>query len=195
MKLHEYQAKNILKNFDVTVPNSIVINNIDDLTKIEKNLTYPTVVKAQVHSGARGKAGGIKIAKDFKEVNEFVKSLLGEKLVTHQTGEKGLPINTILLEEAIDIQQELYLAITIDGSVSNPIFISSPQGGMDIEAVAEKDPGAILTTMINADVGLMTFQSQEINEQLNLEKEMMPQLHKRKFLILEINHKKMSWSY
>ena len=178
MKLHEYQAKNILKNYEVTVPEGTVINNIDDLTKIEKNLTYPTVVKAQVHSGARGKAGGIKIAKDFKEVNEFVKSLLGEKLVTHQTGEKGLPINTILLEEAIDIQQELYLAITIDGSVSNPIFISSPQGGMDIEAVAEKDPGAILTTMINADVGLMTFQSQEINEQLNLEKEMMPQLHK-----------------
>ena len=124
MKLHEYQAKKILENFNVAVPNGIVINNMSDLTNVEKDLTYPTVVKAQVHSGARGKAGGIKIANDFKEVNAYVKALLGEKLVTHQTGEKGLPINTILLEEGIDIQKELYLAITIDGSVSNPIFIS-----------------------------------------------------------------------
>ena len=178
MKLHEYQAKNILKDYDVDVPNGIVINDFNELVNIEKVLTYPTVVKAQVHSGARGKAGGIKLASNFQEVKDFVKSLLGKKLVTHQTGDKGLPINTILLEEGIDIQTELYLAITIDGSVSNPIFISSSQGGMDIEAVADKDPNAILKTTINADIGLMSFQSQEIGEQLGLHKEIFPQLHK-----------------
>ena len=149
MKLHEYQAKEILSHNNVKVPHGHTIFNISDIDKIKSKLQFPVVVKAQVHSGARGKAGGVKVTHSFDETIDYANSLLGQKLVTHQTGDKGLPINSLLIEEAIDIDKEYYIALTIDGSLSRPVFISSPEGGMDIEAVAEQNPQAILKTSIN----------------------------------------------
>ena len=177
MKLHEYQAKNLLKKFNVPVPDSNLISNLEEITKIQNNLIFPIVVKSQVHSGARGKAGGIKIAKNMNEMTQYATELLGKQLITHQTGEKGLPINSVLLEEGINIEKEYYLALTIDGSVSKPIIISSPQGGMDIEAVAEKSPEQILKTEIHPVAGLLPFQSRNIGFQLNLDKALFAQLH------------------
>ncbi|MFB0900990.1 MAG: ADP-forming succinate--CoA ligase subunit beta [Dehalococcoidia bacterium] len=177
MKLHEYQAKNLLKKFNVPVPDSNLISNLEEITTIQNNLIFPIVVKSQVHSGARGKAGGIKIANNINEMTKYATDLLGKQLITHQTGEKGLPINSVLLEEGINIEKEYYLALTIDGSVSKPIIISSPQGGMDIEAVAEKNPEEILKTEIHPVAGLLPFQSRNIGFQLNLDKALFAQLH------------------
>jgi succinyl-CoA synthetase beta subunit len=177
MKLHEYQAKNLLKKFNVPVPDSNLISNLEEITTIQNNLIFPIVVKSQVHSGARGKAGGIKIANNINEMIKYATDLLGKQLITHQTGEKGLPINSVLLEEGINIEKEYYLALTIDGSVSKPIIISSPQGGMDIEAVAEKNPEEILKTEIHPVAGLLPFQSRNIGFQLNLDKALFAQLH------------------
>ena len=176
MKLHEYQAKEILRQHNVKVPKGHTIFNISEIDKIKNQLEFPIVVKAQVHSGARGKAGGVKVTHSLEEMTDYSNSLLGQKLVTHQTGDKGLPINSLLIEEAIDIDKEYYIALTIDGSLSKPVFISSPEGGMDIEAVAEQNPQAILKTPINPNVGLMSFQVREIGMHLNLEAELLAEL-------------------
>ena len=170
MNVHEYQAKEILKKYGVDVPNGINATTAAEAEAAAKKLgSAVTVVKAQVHSGARGKAGGIKLCKSAAEVKKAATELLGTTLVTHQTGPEGLPINSVYVEEGSDIKRELYLSITLDRASSRNFIMASTEGGMDIEAVAEKTPEKIFTKQIDPAVGLWPYQCRQIAFQLGLE--------------------------
>ncbi len=150
MNIHEYQAKEILAKFGVSVPNGVVIFNPSEIKqKIKKLNSSKIVVKAQIHAGGRGKAGGIKIVKDFEELEKEARSMFGKTLVTHQTGPKGTKIKKLYLEETCDISHEFYLSCLVDRSSSKIAFISSSEGGTDIEEVAKNNPEKIFTLKIN----------------------------------------------
>jgi len=150
MNIHEHQAKEILKKFGVKVPNGIVIFSLDEIDNKFKNLkTNKIVLKAQIHAGGRGKAGGIKIVNNLNELKKNAKELFGKKLVTHQTGPQGKIIKRLYLEETCDIEKEFYLSCLIDRSSAKIAFISSAEGGMDIEDVAKNNPKKIITTRLN----------------------------------------------
>ena len=159
MKIHEYQGKDILKQFGVPVPRGRVTRDAADARKAAEELGGGTVVvKAQIHAGGRGKGGGIKLASTWDDVRELAKSMLGMKLVTHQTGPEGRTVLTLLIEEALRIKQEFYLGIVLDRSTSRLVFMASSAGGMDIEEVAVKTPEKILKEHIDPAVGLQPFQ-------------------------------------
>jgi len=150
MNIHEYQAKQILKKFGVNVPEGIVGFTVDEIVNKAKSLkTDKYVLKAQIHSGGRGKAGGVKILNNIDELTESSKKLMGKKLVTHQTGSQGTEVKRLYVEESSKIDKEFYLACLIDRSSSKISFISSDQGGMDIEEVARKNPNKIITTKVD----------------------------------------------
>jgi len=150
MNIHEYQAKEILKKFDINVPNGIVVFSLEEIDQKFKILkTNKIVLKAQIHAGGRGKAGGIKIVNNIIELKKQAKSLLGKKLVTHQTGPQGREVKRLYLEEMCDIAKEFYLSCLIDRSSSKIAFISSAEGGVDIEDVAKNNPDKIITTKLN----------------------------------------------
>jgi len=150
MNIHEHQAKEILKKFGVKVPNGIVIFSLDEIDNKFKNLkTNKIVLKAQIHAGGRGKAGGIKIVNNLNELKKNAKELFGKKLVTHQTGPQGKIIKRLYPEETCDIEKEFYLSCLIDRSSAKIAFISSAEGGMDIEDVAKNNPKKIITTRLN----------------------------------------------
>tara|TARA_Y100000590_G_scaffold418168_1_gene518598 strand:+ start:3830 stop:4990 length:1161 start_codon:yes stop_codon:yes gene_type:complete len=150
MNIHEYQAKQILKKFGVNVPEGIVGFTVDEIVNKAKSLkTDKYVLKAQIHSGGRGKAGGVKILNNIDELTESSKKLMGKKLVTHQTGSQGTEVKRLYVEESSKIDKEFYLACLIDRSSSKISFISSDQGGMDIEEVARKNPKKIITTKVD----------------------------------------------
>lgn len=170
MNLHEYQAKEVLKKFGVDVPRGIVAKTPAEAEAAAKELgTAVTVVKAQVHSGARGKAGGVKLCKTPAEAKEVTNALLGTQLVTHQTGPEGLPVNSVYVEEGSDIKRELYLSITLDRAASRNFIMASTEGGMDIETVAEETPEKIFTEEVNPSVGLWPYQARKIAFALGLE--------------------------
>ena len=171
MKAHEYQAKQLLAEYGVPVPRGSVAKTPAEAKKIAADLGGKVVVKAQVHAGGRGKAGGIKVCSTPKEAEEAAMKLLGSKLVTHQTGPQGVPVNAVLVEEAINIKRELYLGIVIDGVVGMPVIMASESGGMDIEEVARKTPEKILKAYVAPGVGVRPYLARKLSYALNLEKE------------------------
>ena len=177
MNLHEYQAKQLFADYGIAIPQGQMI---DDLAQLEDALasidSTGWVVKAQIHAGARGKAGGVKLVKSVDEAKEAAASLLGGKLATIQTAGKALPINSLLIEQTLDIQQELYLSLLVDRVTRTHTFVISAAGGMDIEEVAETAPEKILSVHIDPTVGLMPYQCREVAFALGLKAEAFKQL-------------------
>jgi len=172
MNIHEHQAKKILKNYGVKVPNGIFASNVKDLLEKAKTLeTEKYVLKAQIHSGGRGKAGGIKLANNLEELEKEAKNLIGKILVTHQTGPNGRKVQRLYVEEASSINKEFYLSCLVDRESSKIAFISSDQGGMDIEEVAKNNPEKILTTKVEFKDQISDEDCKQIIEIFNLDQE------------------------
>jgi succinyl-CoA synthetase beta subunit len=167
VNLHEYQAKQLFANYNLPILRGGVAHSVNAAANIVGQLgLHKCVVKAQVHAGGRGKAGGVKIVNAGTELNDFVKSLLGRNLVTYQTDAKGQPINSVLIEEPCDIDRELYLSAVIDRDTRRLVFIASTEGGVDIETVAHNTPEKIITVIVDPLVGLMPYQARELGFKL-----------------------------
>jgi len=162
MKIHEYQAKQILTQYGVKVPEGQVANNPPEAFEIAKKLGGTVAVKAQIHAGGRGKGGGIKIAKNPEEAKEMAGKLIGSKLVTPQTGDEGKVVQRVLIEEGLNIQREFYLGIVIDRSQQKLVFMASREGGVEIEEVARTSPDLILKETIQPGIGWQSFQARKI---------------------------------
>ncbi len=162
MKLHEYQAKELLAEYGVPVPAGSIATTPEEAVEAAAGIGGAVVVKAQAHTGARGKAGGVKVANSAEEAGTIAQEILGMNLVTNQTGPSGLPVNSVLIEEAIEIDRELYLSVAIDGSAAMPVIIASQEGGMDIEEVAAQRPEAILREYIDPAAGFQGFQARAL---------------------------------
>ncbi|MBK5259053.1 MAG: ADP-forming succinate--CoA ligase subunit beta, partial [Thermoanaerobaculia bacterium] len=168
MKVHEYQAKEILRRYGVPTPRGIVVDNPEAARAAAEKLGGRVVVKAQIHAGGRGKGGGVKLARDANEAVELTKKIIGMTLVTHQTGPEGRVVNKVLIEEALNIDKELYLGVTLDRKLGLPVVMASKQGGMEIEEVAERDPKAIHREPIDLVLGIQPFQARAIANALEL---------------------------
>ncbi len=169
MNIHEYQGKEILRKYGVAVPNGKVAFSPDEAVKVAKELgSNVTVVKAQIHAGGRGKAGGVKIAKNLDEVRTYAKELLGKILVTHQTGPEGKEVKRLYIEEGSDIQKEYYLSLVLDRATSRVTMMGSEEGGMDIEEVAEAHPEKIFKEVVDPVVGLTGFQARRMAFNMNI---------------------------
>jgi len=168
MKIHEYQAKQLLAQYGVPIPKGGVARTPKEARKIAEQIGGRVVIKAQIHGGGRGKAGGVKTAEILREVEEIAGSLLGTRLVTHQTGPEGLPVNVVLVEEAVEVERELYLSVLIDTSENVPLVIASEAGGMEIEEVAAKSPERILKQYVDPATGLLPYQSRNLAYGMNL---------------------------
>ncbi len=176
MNLHEYQSKRLFADYGIPVPRGIPAQSGDEAVKAAEELGGDLwVVKAQVHAGGRGKAGGVKLAKTPDEVRKYTDGMLGQTLVTHQTGPEGLPINTVYIEEGSGIDRELYLSMLVDREESRISFIASAAGGMDIEAVAEETPEKIFSIAIAPDAGLQDYQARQLAFGLELDKKQVRQ--------------------
>jgi succinyl-CoA synthetase beta subunit len=160
MKIHEYQGKQLLKKFGVTVPRGVFCLSVDEAVKAAETLGGSVwVVKAQIHAGGRGKGGGVKVAKSLEQVREYAGQILGMQLVTHQTGPEGQKVRRLLIEEGADIKHEYYVAALTDRATQTVAMMASSEGGMDIEEVAHKTPEKILKVFINPLVGLTDEQA------------------------------------
>src|ERR687886_974850 len=163
MKIHEYQAKDILRKFNVAVPRGLVARSPEEAYHAAKELaTDVVVVKAQIHAGGRGKGGGVKLAKSAEETQEIARHMLGMKLITHQTGPEGRQVRVLLIEEGLPIEKEFYLGIVLDRSSGRQVFMASSAGGMDIEEVAATTPELILKETIDPAVGFRSFQARKL---------------------------------
>jgi succinyl-CoA synthetase beta subunit len=166
MKIHEYQAKAILKKYGVAVPRGAMATTREEAEAAAKELfdagASGVVVKAQIHAGGRGKGGGVKIAKSLAEAGDWAGKILGMTLVTHQTGPEGRVVRRLLIEETLPIEKELYLGILVDRGEGKPVFMASSAGGMDIEQVAAERPEAILKQYVDPGTGLEPFQARKI---------------------------------
>ena len=172
MNIHEYQGKQVLKKYGVAIPRGRIANNGYEAKAIARELGGSVwVVKAQIHAGGRGKAGGVKLAKSLDEVATLTDSMLGQTLVTHQTGPAGKKIGRVYIEEGLDIKKEFYIAVVLDRGLEMPIFIASTEGGMEIEEVAEKSPEKIIKLPIDPTVGFKSFHALELALGLGLTKE------------------------
>ena len=179
MKIHEYQAKELLKKFNVPVPRGIVAHTPVEAFQAAKELAVqPVVVKAQIHAGGRGKGGGVKLAKTADEARELASKMLGMKLVTHQTGPEGREVRVLLIEEGLPIDKEFYLGIVLDRASGRPVFMASAAGGMDIEEVAAKTPEQIFKETIDPAVGFRPFQARKLAFALGLPSELISQAAK-----------------
>jgi len=172
MKIHEYQAKAILKKFGVAVPRGAMATSREEAEATAKELfdagASGVVVKAQIHAGGRGKGGGVKIAKSLAEASDWASKILGMTLVTHQTGPEGRIVRRLLIEETLPIEKELYLGILVDRGEGKPVFMASAAGGMDIEQVAAERPDEILKQYVDPGMGLEPFQARKIAFALGL---------------------------
>jgi succinyl-CoA synthetase beta subunit len=174
MKIHEYQAKAILARFGVPVPRGEVVLKKDEARATAQRLATPVVVvKAQIHAGGRGKAGGVKLARSAEEAASHAERILGMKLVTPQTGEEGRIVRRLLIEEGLDIQRELYLSILVDRVTGAPVVMASTAGGMEIEEVAKDHPEAILRERIHPATGLQPYHARKIAFGLGLSSELI----------------------
>jgi succinyl-CoA synthetase beta subunit len=162
MKIHEYQAKAILAQYKVPVPRGQVAFSVEEAEAAAKNLGGSVVVKAQIHAGGRGKGGGVKVAKNAVEAVEVARKILGMTLVTHQTGPEGRVVKSLLVEETLPIERELYLGIVLDRVQGKPVFMASAAGGMEIEEVAAKTPELILKETLQPGVGLSPYQARKL---------------------------------
>jgi succinyl-CoA synthetase beta subunit len=176
MNLHEYQSKRLFAEYGIAVPRGIPAHSPEAAVNAAKELGGKLwVVKAQVHAGGRGKAGGVKLAKTLDEVREFAKGMLGIQLVTHQSGPEGLPVNVVYVEEGSEIDRELYLSMLVDRELSRVSFIASAAGGMDIEKVAEETPEQIFSVAVAPDAGLQDYQARQLAFGLELDKKQVRQ--------------------
>jgi succinyl-CoA synthetase beta subunit len=162
MKIHEYQGKQLLSKYGVTVPRGIVVTDHQQVAAAVEQLGVPVVVKAQIHAGGRGKGGGVKLARTLDEAIDIAQKMIGMKLVTHQTGPEGREVHAVLIEEALKIKQEFYLGIVLDRAISRLVFMASSAGGMEIEEVAAHEPEKILKETIDPAVGLQAFQARKL---------------------------------
>jgi succinyl-CoA synthetase beta subunit len=163
MKIHEYQGKQIFKKYGVPVPNGFVCKSADEAFEAAKKLgTKVTVVKAQIHAGGRGKGGGVKLAKSPEEARDLAKNMLGMMLKTVQTGPEGQKVQTLYVEQGLDIAKEYYLGVTLDRATSRITFMASTEGGVEIEEVAEKHPEKILRESVDPAVGFQAYQGRQM---------------------------------
>ncbi len=177
MNIHEYQAKDLFRRFKVNTSEGKVFENENDAEEYAKSLGVDEfVVKAQIHAGGRGKAGGVKLVKTPEEVRDTVKQMLGMTLVTHQTGPEGKLVNKVYVEKSSTIKKEYYLSLVTDRSTEKNVIIASPEGGVDIEKVAEETPEKLLTQPIDPVVGIQPFHIRKISYFLGLDKEQTKQL-------------------
>ncbi len=199
MNIHEYQAKKILKEFGAPVSNGVVVFSLDDIKEKISNLkSEKFVLKAQIHAGGRGKAGGVKLVKSLEELEIEIKKMMGKVLVTHQTGPEGKKVKRLYIEEASDISKEFYLSCLVDRETSKIAFISSIEGGMDIEKVASEAPEKIITTKVELDIEInesdiekiispFKFNESQKKESFKLIKAMYKILIERDASLIEIN--------
>ncbi len=199
MKIHEYQGKELLRNFGVPVPRGIVAETPEEAENAARELgTDIVVVKAQIHAGGRGKGGGVKLAKSPEEARQIAEEMIGMNLVTHQTGPEGREVKTLLIEEGLPIDREFYLGITLDRARGKDVFMASSEGGTEIEEVAAATPEKILKEIIEPGLGLQPFQARNLAFGLGLPNELIGQaskfmislydaFHKMDATILEIN--------
>lgn len=174
MKIHEYQAKSILAKFGVPTPRGEVVFKKEDAKAAAQKLGTPVVVvKAQIHAGGRGKAGGVKLARSVEQASDLAGQILGMKLVTPQTGAEGRIVHRLLIEEGLDIKRELYLSILVDRVAEAPVFMASAAGGMEIEEVAKEHPEAILRETIHPATGLQAYQVRKLAFGLGLAPEIV----------------------
>jgi succinyl-CoA synthetase beta subunit len=179
MNLHEYQSKRLFADYDIPVPRGVPANSPNEAVDATKKLGGEFwVVKAQVHAGGRGKAGGVKLARTREEVHQYAEQMLGTRLVTHQSGPEGLPVNVVYVEAGSDIDRELYLSMLVDREASRVAFIASAAGGMDIEQVAAETPEKIFTVSVAPDAGLQDYQARQLAFGLGLDKNQMRQFGK-----------------
>ena len=163
MKIHEYQAKQILAKYGVPVPRGSVAFSVDEATQVADDLASEIcVIKAQIHAGGRGKGGGVKVSKGKAAIRESAEAILGMQLVTHQTGPQGQKVKQLLVEEGMDIRKELYCSVLVDRGRQCVVLLASTEGGMDIEEVAEKTPEKILKIFIDPGIGLRPYQASEL---------------------------------
>ena len=176
MNIHEYQAKAILKNFNVPVPKGEILLSKDNILEAAKNVSDSLwVVKAQIHAGGRGKGGGVKIAKSLEEVETLVDEIMGMQLITHQTGPEGKKVRRVYIEEGSNISDELYLSLLVDRQSSQVSFIVSTEGGVNIEEVAEETPEKITTVSIDPDAGVTDDDVENLSSALNLDGDLKAQ--------------------
>ncbi len=169
MKIHEFQAKQILAKFGIPIPSGKVAYTPAEARSVAEELGGKVVVKAQIHAGGRGKGGGVKLASDAAEAEEHAEEIIEMQLITHQTGPEGQKVKQVLVEEATDIDRELYLGIVLDRATSSLVVMASQAGGMDIEQVAEETPEKILKETIDPGIGLQAFQARRLAFGLGLE--------------------------
>ncbi|MDY0961643.1 MULTISPECIES: ADP-forming succinate--CoA ligase subunit beta [Massilia] len=163
MKIHEYQGKEILRKFGVTVPRGIPCMSVEDAVKAAEELGGPVwVVKAQIHAGGRGKGGGVKVAKSIEQVKEYSEQIMGMQLITHQTSPEGQKVRRLMIEEGADIKQELYVSLVTDRVTQKVVLMASSEGGMDIEEVAHSNPEKIHNVVIDPKVGLTDAQADDV---------------------------------
>ncbi|GHA80546.1 ADP-forming succinate--CoA ligase subunit beta [Cognatilysobacter bugurensis] len=179
MNFHEYQAKQLFADYGIAVPKGIVARTPEEAVAAAKAIPGDLwVVKAQIHAGGRGKAGGVKLAKNFDEVKQYAQAMLGSKMATYQTAGVELPIDTVLISEGTDIAKELYLSVLVDRSTKSITFIASAEGGMDIEQVAAEKPEAIQTLHVNYVQGLQPYECRNLGFALGLTAKQVGQLTK-----------------
>src|SRR5579872_4403300 len=199
MNIHEYQAKAVLREFGVPVPRGIPAMSVDEAVKAAKDLGGPVwVVKAQIHAGGRGKAGGVKVVKSVEEVKREAERLLGSTLVTHQTGPQGKEVHRLYIEQGSNIDREYYLSALIDRATSRVAFVASTEGGMDIEEVAHTRPDKIMSFSVDPATGFMPHYARHVARVLGLDRkvakqagDLLPKLYQafvaKDMSLLEIN--------
>jgi succinyl-CoA synthetase beta subunit len=174
MNIHEYQGKEILRKYGVAVPNGKVAFTVEEAVEAAKELgSSVSVVKAQIHAGGRGKAGGVKVAKNLDEVRTYASEILGKVLVTHQTGPEGKEVKRLLIEEGCDIKKEYYIGLVLDRATSSVVMMGSEEGGTEIEEVAEKTPEKIFKEVIDPAIGLQGFQARRLAYNINIPTELV----------------------
>lgn len=177
MNLHEYQAKALFREYGVSIPRSILAKSAEEAVNAAEELGGSVwVVKAQVHAGGRGKAGGVKVAKSLEEVRDIANNMIGNTLKTKQTGDIALPINMVLIEEGLKIANELYLSAVVDRATRRVSFIASAEGGMDIEEVAETNPEKIISIGVDPTAGYAPYIGRRLGFAMGLEKKQIAQL-------------------
>jgi len=163
MNIHEYQAKEVLRSFNIETLKGTVANTPEEAVSAAKEMGGDLwVVKAQIHAGGRGKGGGVKLAKTLDEVKEHAEAIIGMQLITHQTGPEGKKVNKIFIEQGCDIEKEYYVAALVDRATDRVVMMASSEGGMDIEEVAEKTPELIHKVVVDPASGLMPFQARQL---------------------------------
>ncbi|MBD3918223.1 ADP-forming succinate--CoA ligase subunit beta [Paenibacillus sp. PR3] len=174
MNIHEYQGKEVLKQYGVSVPEGKVAFTVDEAVEAAKSLgTSVVVVKAQIHAGGRGKAGGVKVAKNLDEVKAYASEILGKTLVTHQTGPEGKEVKRLLIEQGCDIKKEYYVGVVVDRGTGRVVLMASEEGGTEIEEVAAHSPEKIFKEVVDPAIGLQPFQAKRLAFNINIPKELV----------------------